>query len=166
MRCFFSRAIWLSSVVTAELIIITEYRKCSTSALFPAPTNNSTISASTYPSSSSSSATTVSTSTARPTGAVLGGLGPGAAASASTNKVDFLFWLEFANVIRSAAGINTGNDTAFFVGSDAQIGPLAVDNIDQIFTNQGIFQLANTLLSDNSIYYQPGIIGYVDALSK
>ena len=46
------------------------------------------------------------------------------------------------------------------------MGPLAGDNIDQTFTNQGIYQLANTLLSDSSIYYQPGIIGYVDALSK
>ena len=75
-------------------------------------------------------------------------------------------WLEFANAVRTAAGVKAGDSTAFFVGSDAATGPLAGDNIDQTFTNEGIYQIANTLLSDNSIYYQPGTIGYVDALSK
>jgi hypothetical protein len=177
MRFFFARALWLSSVVTAELITITEWRKCSTSAVFPAPTfaYNSTVSAA--PSSSSSSSSSGSSSSSsfaavyspRPTGSapVLGGIGPGSAASTpQSNKVDFLFWLEFANAIRTAAGVKTGDTAAFFVGGDAQTGPLAGDNIDQTFTNEGIYQIANQLLSDNSIYYQPGAIGYVDALSK
>jgi hypothetical protein len=164
MRSFFFRAVWLSSVVTAELITITEWRKCSTSALFPAPTFavNSTVS--TNPSSSSTSAAAASSSSSPPR---LGSIGPGAGASTpQSNKVDFLFWLEFANAVRTAAGIKTGDTTAFFVGSDAATGPLAGDNIDQSFTNEGIYQIANTLLADNSIYYQPGTVGYVDALSK
>lgn len=163
MRIFFFRALWLSSVVTAELITITEWRKCSTSAVFPAPTlSNSTVFAGS--SSTNSSAAAASTS-ARPP--LLGSTGPGPAANTpQQNKVDFLFWLEFANAIRTAAGIKTGDSTAFFVGGDAQTGPLAGDNIDQTFTNEGIYQIANMLLSDSSIYYEPGTIGYVDALSK
>ena len=166
MRFFVYRALWLSSVVTAELITITEYRKCSTSAVFPIPTfaYNSTVSAA--PSSiSTSSSAAAAASSARPP--LLGGIGPGSAANTpQSNKVDFLFWLEFANAIRTAAEVNTGDNTAFFVGGDASTGPLAGDNIDQTFTNQGIYQIANMLLSDTSIYYQPGTIGYVDALSK
>ena len=164
MRFFYFRALWLSSVVTAELITITEWRKCSTSAVFPAPTSNITQSAS--PSSSSSSSASLVAASPRPTGfgPILGSTGPGS--TPQSNKVDFLFWLEFANAIRTAAGIKTSDSTAFFVGGDAQTGPLAGDNIDQTFTNEGIYQIANMLLSDSSIYYQPGIVGYVDALSK
>jgi hypothetical protein len=164
MRSLIFAALWLSSVVTAELITITEWRKCSTSAAFPAPTYNSTSPSD--PSSSSSFATVAS---ARPTGSgpLLGSLGPGAAASnVQARKVDFLFWLEFANAISTAAKINTGGNTAFFVGSDAQAGPLAGKNVDASFTNEGIYQLANMLLNDSSIYYEPGDYGYVDALSK
>jgi hypothetical protein len=159
MRSFFFRAIWLSSVVTAELITITEWRKCSTSA-FPTPAfaSNSTVSAS----SSSSAAASTSSSPPR-----LGSIGPGAAAStAQQNKVDFLFWLEFANAVRSISGIQPSDNTAFFVGSTAQTGPLAGDNIADAYTNQGVFQLGNNLLNDSSIFYSPGDTGYIDALSK
>lgn len=164
MRSFFFRAVWLSSVVTAELITITEWRKCSTSAVFPAPTFalNSTVSAN--PSSSSTSAAAASTSSSPPR---LGSIGPGAAAStAQQNKVDFLFWLEFANAVRSISGIQPSDNTAFFVGSTAQTGPLAGDNIADAYTNQGVFQLGNNLLNDSSIFYSPGDTGYIDALSK
>lgn len=161
MHLFFFRAIWLSSVVTAELITITEWRKCSTSAVFPAPTpSNNTVSSS----STSSSAAAASTS-ARPP--LLGSTGPGSAANTpQQNKVDFLFWLEFANAIRSLSGVQPSDNTAFFIGSTAQTGPLAGDNIADDYTNQGIFQLGNNLLNDSSIFYSPGDYGYIDALSK
>lgn len=165
MRSFFARALWLSSLVSAELITITEWRKCSTSAVFTAPAYNST-----QPAIPISSSLSTAAATPRPTGSgpLLGSIGPGAAAStAQQNKVDFLFWLEFANAIRTAALIQPSDNTAFFVGSTAQTGPLAGDNIDDAFTNQGIFRLANNLLNDTSIFYSPSSdYGYVDALSK
>ena len=78
----------------------------------------------------------------------------------------FLFWLEFANAIRSVSGVQPSDNTAFFIGSTAQTGPLAGDNIADAYTNQGIFQLGNNLLNDSSIFYSPGDYGYIDALSK
>ena len=166
MRSFLFRVLWLSSVVTAELITITEWRKCSTSAVFPAPTftSNSTVSAAPSSSGSSTSTAAASTSSSPPR---LGSIGPGAAASTpQQNKVDFLFWLEFANAIRSLSGAQPSDNTAFFIGSTAQTGPLAGDNIADAYTNQGIFQLGNNLLNDSSIFYSPGDTGYIDALSK
>ena len=166
---FFSRAIWLSSVVTAELITITEYCKCSTSALFPAPTNNSTVPASAYSSSSSSSATTVSTSAARPTagGFVLGGIGPGAAASVKTKDIANLFWLNYARAIMEIIPFQPGGNSAFFIGSIAQKGPVAGDNMAEEYTNFGLHDIANNLLNDSSPFYQPsGLNGYVETLRK
>jgi hypothetical protein len=161
MRFSIFVALWLPSVVTAELITITEWRKCSTSAAFPAPTYNSTS-----PTDSSAASAASASSTGTPPR--LGSLGQGAAAStAQKSKVDFLFWLEYANAIRNAVGVNQpGGNSAFFVGSTAQTGPLAGDNIDPSYTNNGIYNLANMLLNSSSVYYQPGDIGYVEALSK
>ncbi|KAK3658403.1 hypothetical protein LTR56_001814 [Elasticomyces elasticus] len=176
MRIFLFRALWLSSVVTAELVTITKWATCPTFAAFTVPSYNSTISTPpAAPSSSSSSLTiasasssaTVPSASARPTG--LGSLGPGAAASSvqQKNKVDFLFWLEFADAIRTAAEIQPSNNTAIFIGRTAQTGPLAGDNIADGYTNQGIFQLANNLLNDTSIFYAPSAdYGYIDALSN
>ena len=163
MRFFFFRAVWLSSVVTAELITITEWRKCSTSAVFPVPTSNITHSAS--PSSSSSSLVAASP---RPTGPILGSTGPGATAGLSqSDKVDYLFWLEFAKAVRSAAQIMPDDNSAFFIGSTAQRGPPAGDNIPESYTNQGLYSIANNLLNDTSIFYTPAATNsYIDALSK
>jgi hypothetical protein len=152
MRFFVFGALWLSSVVTAELITITEWRKCSTSAAFPVPTYSSTSPAN--PSSSSSSSSSRASSpvaSARPTGAVLGSIGPDVAASTVQSKrVDFLFWLEFANAVRTAAKIQPSDSTAFFIGSEAQTGPLAGSNIYQSFTNQGIYGLVSVSASSAS----------------
>jgi hypothetical protein len=138
--------LWLSSVVTAELITITEWRKCSTSAAFPVPTYSSTS-----PANPSSSRASSPVASARPTGAVLGSIGPDAAASTVQSKrVDFLFWLEFANAVRTAAKIQPSDSTAFFIGSEAQTGPLAGSNVYQSFTNQGIYGLVSVSASSAS----------------
>jgi hypothetical protein len=188
MRFFFFRALWLSSVVTAELITITERRKCSTSAVFTAPVYNSTQPSNPSSSSSSfvatsavstapvynstqsaipsSSSSSISASPPRPTGsipnlgAVVGGL-------SQSDKVDYLFWLELAKAIRTAALIMPDDNSAFFIGSTAQRGPPAGDNIPESYTNQGIYEIANNLLNDTSIFYTPDAThSYIDSLSK
>jgi hypothetical protein len=138
MRFFVFGALWLSSVVTAELITITEWRKCSTSAAFPVPTYSSTS-----PANPSSSRASSPVASARPTGAVLG-------STVQSKRVDFLFWLEFANAVRTAAKIQPSDSTAFFIGSEAQTGPLAGSNIYQSFTNQGIYGLVSVSASSAS----------------
>lgn len=167
MRFFFFRALWLSSVVTAELITITEWRKCSTSAVFPAPTSsNSTPPAN--PSSTSISSFLAASPAPSGYGPILGSTGPGSTAGLSqSDKVDYLFWLEFAKAIRSAAQIMPDDNSAFFIGSTAQRGPPAGDNIPESYTNQGLYSIANNLLNDTSIFYTPAATNsYIDALSK
>lgn len=118
-------------------------------------------------SSIGSSSSSISSSSPRPTGfgPILGA--PNPANTAQQDKVDTLFWLEFANAIRTGAQLQPSDRTAFFIGSTAQRGPLAGDNIAETYTNQGLYDLANNLLDDTSIFYSPSAQnGYVDALSK
>ena len=163
MRFFFFRAVWLSSIATAELITITEWRKCSTSAVFPAPTSSNSTA---YSSSGTSSSAAAASTSARPP--LLGSTGPGATAGLSqSDKVDYLFWLEFAKAVRSAAQIMPDDNSAFFIGSTAQRGPPAGDNIPESYTNEGLYSIANNLLNDTSIFYTPAATNsYIDALSK
>lgn len=163
MRSILFAAFWLSSVVSAELITITEWRKCSTSVVFTAPSYNSTQTPN-VPATPSASSSSTTTASARPTlGPLLGAANPGAAA----NNIDFLYWLEFANAIRAAVNIAPDSGVPFFIGSTAQQGPLAGDNIPAGYTNYGIYKLGDNLLSDGSIFYQPSASNsYFEALNK
>lgn len=59
------------------------------------------------------------------------------------------------------------DNSAFFIGSTAQRGPPAGDNIPESYTNQGLYSIANNLLNDTSIFYTPAATNsYIDALSK
>lgn len=159
---FFFRALWLSSVVTAELITITERRGCSPSAVFTSPVSNAPVYNSTQSANPSGSGSSLVAASLLPTGfgPVLGSIGPGSAAAigglSQSDKVDYLFWLEFAKAIRSAASIMPDDNSAFFIGSTALRGPPAGDNIPESYTNQGIYDIANSLRNDTSIFYTPG----------
>lgn len=48
------------------------------------------------------------------------------------------------------------DNSAFFIGSTALRGPPAGDNIPESYTNQGIYDIANSLRNDTSIFYTPG----------
>lgn len=189
MQSFFFRALWLSSVVSAQQVItITEYRKCSTSAIFSAPTYNSTQSPSqpadpiSSTQSSSQPADPISSSvssSAAPSGVtgganpVLGSTGPGQAAQVGAlsptaqQNVDNLFWLNYGRAIMQAAKFQPGGTNAFFIGSTTQKGPPAGDNIPEGYTNLGLHAIANNLLNDSNPFYEPsGLYGYAEALQE
>jgi hypothetical protein len=182
MRSFLFRALWLSSVVSAQQVItITEWRKCSTSAVFSLPTSTSpqtTISTQTsigISAQAGSSTQTGSSSTATPRAtkkpnpfAVVGpSFGVGALSPTAQNNVDNLFWLNYGRMIMQLAGIHPSDNNAFFLGSSTQRGPLAGDGIPEEYTNQGLHDLGNNLLNDSSIFYSPSTNhGYIEALRK
>lgn len=91
------------------------------------------------------------------------------AVAAPRDTVSELFWTNYAEAIREIAGVQVGGDTAFFVGTQAQKGPLAGSYIPDAYTNQGIYRVANTLLNTSTMFYTPGTgesRGYIEALSK
>jgi hypothetical protein len=170
MRSFLFLALWLSSVVSAQQVItITEHRKCSTSAVFSAPASSQSPS-----SSSSSAAPPQATGGANPngglgsTGPVLGSSGPsgvGALSPTAQDNVDNLFWLNYGRAIMKVVGVDTSGDNAFFLGSAAQKGPIAGDNIPEEYTNKGLHDIGNNLLNDSSIFYSPSDKhGYIESL--
>ncbi|KAK5693310.1 hypothetical protein LTR17_025121 [Elasticomyces elasticus] len=127
------------------------------------PIPSSTIS-STVPNSSSSSATSAVAS-ATPTGKVpnLGQVVGGS----PTDTVSQLFWVNYAEAIREIAGIQIGDNNAFYLGTQAQKGPLAGSYIPDQYSNQGLYQIANNLLNTSTMFYTPDSAhGYVQALSN
>ncbi|EME46423.1 hypothetical protein DOTSEDRAFT_70430 [Dothistroma septosporum NZE10] len=163
MRAF-SYLICFSSMVSARVVTISEYPKyCRSSAEVPGPSS----------SSSSSSSTGISSHSAGATGAVLnpslaGGLGATAPLTSAADTVSELFWVNYAEAIREAAGIEIGDNNAFFVGTQAEKGPLAGSYVPDSYTNQGLYQIGNNLLNTSTMFYTPGDYshGYVQALSN
>ncbi|KAK3315987.1 hypothetical protein B0H66DRAFT_624802 [Apodospora peruviana] len=83
------------------------------------------------------------------------------------DKNNHLFWLEYANAINKAVGIDTGDTSSSFLASKAQQGPLAGDTLPDEYTNSGICQLGDVLLSAGDLFYKPsGTEGYVRAVKK
>jgi hypothetical protein len=156
MRSFLSSVLWPSTVVSAQQVItIMEWRKCSTSAVFSVPTSTSpqTSSNSTQtlsqPASSSSSSAATSSATRKPNPfAVVGGVG--ALSPTAQGNVDNLFWLNYGKAIMEAAKVRLTGTNAFFIGSEAQKGPVAGSNIPEEYTNLGLHAIANSLLNNST----------------
>ena len=166
------------SIASAGLIItVSEYpqycRMPSSSKVDVATPSSSTVHG--FISSSSRSSVETSVPSAVPTGAVLqtppGSAAPpnlGAVAGGSAaDTVSQLFWVNYAEAIRQAAGIEIGANNAFFLGTQAQKGPLAGSYIPDEYTNQGLYQIANNLMNTSTMFYTPDYShGYIQALSK
>lgn len=87
--------------------------------------------------------------------------------SASADKINQLFWLNYAQAIKDKATANFGPSGAFFVASEAQKGPIAGDNIPDEYTYQGLYDIGNNLLADDNLFYNPSALhGYAKALKK
>ncbi|KAK3326191.1 hypothetical protein B0H66DRAFT_600326 [Apodospora peruviana] len=83
------------------------------------------------------------------------------------DKNNHFFWLEYANAIYKAVGIDTGDTSSSSLTSEAQQGPLAGDTLPDEYTNSGICQLSDVLLSAGDLFYKlSGTEGYVRAVKN
>ena len=171
MRAF-SLLVCFSSVVWARVIVtVSEYPNyCrmpshTLSSQVPGPSSSVEVSG---PSSSASSAGALPAASPPPQGHYTGGIGGGLGATApAIDTVSQLFWTNYAEAIREAAGIEIGDNNAFFVGTQAQKGPLAGSYIPDSYFNQGLYQIANNLLNTSTMFYTPDSSHeYVQAISK
>ncbi|KAF4781569.1 hypothetical protein HER10_EVM0000358 [Colletotrichum scovillei] len=91
----------------------------------------------------------------------------------SADASDKSFWLAYCKAIQQAIGPNPGSDSAIFFATKAQKGPAASPLIPPEYTNFGIYNLADNLLSANNLFYVPSTqnsyirslrnyLGYVD----
>lgn len=66
-----------------------------------------------------------------------------------------------------AASIQPSGNNAFLIGSETQKGPVAGSNIPEEYTNLGLHAIANGLLNDSSLFYNPTAeYGYIEALRE
>lgn len=83
----------------------------------------------------------------------------------SAEKINQLFWLNYAQAIKDKAGANFGKSGVFFLASEAQKGPVAGSNIPDEYTQQGLYDIANNLLATDDLFYRPSALhGYAEAL--
>ncbi|KAF2761537.1 hypothetical protein EJ05DRAFT_482408 [Pseudovirgaria hyperparasitica] len=84
----------------------------------------------------------------------------------SAEKVNQLFWLNYGQAIKDKAGANFGSTGVFFLASETQKGPLAGNDVLDVYTNRGIYDVGNNLLATDNLFYTPSSLhGYVEALS-
>ncbi|KAK7921661.1 hypothetical protein PG985_009683 [Apiospora marii] len=87
--------------------------------------------------------------------------------SSSADKINELFWLNYAQKIQEKAGANLGQGSAFFVASETQQGPPGGDDIPDAYTNQGLYDICNNLLAADDLFYTPSAQhGYIQALNR
>ncbi|KAM0428832.1 hypothetical protein ACHAPT_006632 [Fusarium lateritium] len=87
--------------------------------------------------------------------------------SSSADKNSLLFWLQYGDAIRNKVGVTPGGNKIFFLASEAQKGPLAGNDIPNEYTAQGLYDIANNLLSTGNVTYSPSALhGYDQALDS
>lgn len=86
-------------------------------------------------------------------------------AAGTTNQ---LFWLYFADAMKTKSKAELGADNVFFVGSEVQKGPPGGDNMEEEWTNRGLFDMGDALLSTDNLFFIQGSSNhsYTDALSQ
>lgn len=83
----------------------------------------------------------------------------------STDKINQLFWLYYGQAIKDKAGAQLGKNGVFFLATEAQKGPPAGDTVPDAYTYQGLYDLGNNLLAEDSVFYTPSALhGYAQAL--
>lgn len=83
----------------------------------------------------------------------------------ASDKINDLFWLNYAQAIKDKAKADFGDSGVFFIGSEVQKGPVAGDGIPDEYTNQGLYNVANNLLASDSLFYNPSAQhGFAQAL--
>lgn len=86
----------------------------------------------------------------------------------AADKVNELFWLNYAREIKNKTGANFSKDgsAVFFLATDAQKGPPAGKFVPSEYTNTGLYHLANNLLATDQLFYAPsGLHGYAQTLN-
>lgn len=68
---------------------------------------------------------------------------------------DKFFWLAYSKAIQQAIGPLPGKDSAIFIATKTQKGPLASPLIPAEYTNYGIYKIGDNLLSANNLFYVP-----------
>lgn len=82
-----------------------------------------------------------------------------------SGKINELFWLNYAQAIKDKTGADFSDSSVFFIGSEVQKAPPAGNGIPDEYTNQGLYDVANSLLTSDSLFYNPSSQhGYAQAL--
>ena len=63
------------------------------------------------------------------------------------------FWLAYCDAVKGSWSPSSG--TAMCFAQQGQLGPAAGSGIDERYTNYGVYQLADNLLSSDSLSYNP-----------
>ncbi|KAK8065119.1 hypothetical protein PG997_011866 [Apiospora hydei] len=85
----------------------------------------------------------------------------------SCDKINKLFWLNYAQAIKAKADVNLGASSALLLPNKVQNGPVAGDGIPDEDTNQGLYDISNNLLAADDLFYNPSPQhGYIQALRK
>ncbi|GKT51057.1 uncharacterized protein ColSpa_11238 [Colletotrichum spaethianum] len=80
----------------------------------------------------------------------------------ASDKINKIFRLDYAQAVKDKIGADGGSASAFFLGSEAQKGPVGGDGIPNEYTNQGIHNIAS-----DDLFFDPGHSrGYNDALQR
>ncbi|GJC83471.1 hypothetical protein ColLi_06309 [Colletotrichum liriopes] len=61
----------------------------------------------------------------------------------ASDKINKLVWPSYARAVKDKIGADGGSASAFFLGSEAQKGPVGGDGISNEYTNQGIHNIGN-----------------------
>lgn len=83
------------------------------------------------------------------------------------DKVNQLFWLNYAREIKKKTGANFAKDgsAVFFLATEPQKGPPAGKFVPSEYTNTGLYHFANNLLATDQFFYaSSGLHGYAQAL--
>ncbi|POS78922.1 hypothetical protein DHEL01_v202692 [Diaporthe helianthi] len=82
----------------------------------------------------------------------------------AAERISRMFWLQYGQAIKRKLGADLG-DKLFFLSTETQKGPPAGKAIPIEYTNQGLYNIGNNLLSIENVFFSPSALhGYHQAL--